>query len=475
MLASDTAKLLRGFYRLVHPDFFGRFPNERAVNEKNLVLLRKWLDLNQPRVIEGDGDVSRDSGYARRSTPLAIRFFLHSSGTDRQAAKSNSTNELVEIKTRLEGGLFHWQKSFLSLMRLAGLLEESDVAEPSHDDPNAFDAWRPIEWDGSLKQFLGETFGRASELRTQRSELDRRLSTRRCMLFDHFGIRLHMRPRISVVGDLDLQSFLCSDEIHRQITLIDSLFEVLQSRKTLDWRDVTICCDSDFAIDTDRLVDDDARLHFDEDSESWQSIFTQQSLALIRERQRELHSRREHEQALAAAFGFQAITAENGLRATDDYLDLLERLANAYHAGVRLGLADEPRLSLRVVSDELYPIELQEQVPNQFLVVPLSCDGELFRRRCSDAYVLWRNIIHERAEADREDRTMRFVQRATLLRHLWRHRSRVSREEMIGCCVRLRGLFHEIGPSLFRNNEFIISDHMSLREDGVLAVKWNWQ
>ncbi len=44
LTSSEVSNALRPFYFLVHPDLFGRFPEERAVNERSLKTLRSYVD-----------------------------------------------------------------------------------------------------------------------------------------------------------------------------------------------------------------------------------------------------------------------------------------------------------------------------------------------------------------------------------------------------------------------------------------------
>ncbi len=44
LTSSEVSIALRPFYFLVHPDLFGRFPDERAVNERSLMTLRAYVD-----------------------------------------------------------------------------------------------------------------------------------------------------------------------------------------------------------------------------------------------------------------------------------------------------------------------------------------------------------------------------------------------------------------------------------------------
>uniref|UniRef100_A0A1L8E2U1 Putative t-cell activation inhibitor mitochondrial n=1 Tax=Nyssomyia neivai TaxID=330878 RepID=A0A1L8E2U1_9DIPT len=62
---AEVATALRPFYFVVHPDLFGRFPDQRAVNEESLKLLSAHLEaLNNRRVLQ--------------STPTVLPFYLRS-------------------------------------------------------------------------------------------------------------------------------------------------------------------------------------------------------------------------------------------------------------------------------------------------------------------------------------------------------------------------------------------------------------
>ena len=225
------------------------------------------------------------------------------------------------------------------------------------------------------------------------------------------------------------------------------------------------------------FVDGDARLILPEDAEDmvWERLLDERSLQQVWAQQRELEQRKGYEHALMNAFGFHSITAEPGLQGTLGYVELLEVLANAYHVGVRLsrGPAGQ-RLSLHITSDEDFERLAQGQAAMQALVVPISCTIERFRDIAGSIRALYEEMRGVQLELEREDQTIRYVQRSALLRHLWRHRSRVTSGEMTDSCVRLRGLCNQIGLSLFRGNELLISDHYALREDGVGVVPWNW-
>ncbi|XP_055710524.1 T-cell activation inhibitor, mitochondrial [Phlebotomus papatasi] len=74
---AEIATALRPFYFVVHPDLFGRFPDQRAVNEESLKLLSAHLEaLNKRRVLQ--------------STPTALPFYLRS-------AQASSPGKMVRV------------------------------------------------------------------------------------------------------------------------------------------------------------------------------------------------------------------------------------------------------------------------------------------------------------------------------------------------------------------------------------------
>uniref|UniRef100_A0A1B0CN04 ABC transporter domain-containing protein n=1 Tax=Lutzomyia longipalpis TaxID=7200 RepID=A0A1B0CN04_LUTLO len=74
---AEIATALRPFYFVVHPDLFGRFPDQRAVNEESLKLLSAHLEaLNKRRVLQ--------------STPTILPFYLRSS-------QANNPGKMVRV------------------------------------------------------------------------------------------------------------------------------------------------------------------------------------------------------------------------------------------------------------------------------------------------------------------------------------------------------------------------------------------
>jgi len=62
LTSAEVSTALRPFYFLVHPDLFGRFPDERATNEKSLKHLRSYVDT---MVAE-----------RKRPKPVTLKFYL---------------------------------------------------------------------------------------------------------------------------------------------------------------------------------------------------------------------------------------------------------------------------------------------------------------------------------------------------------------------------------------------------------------
>lgn len=75
--SSEVATALRPFYFAVHPDLFGRYPQERQVNEDSLKLLSAHLEslLNQRRILH--------------STPKILPFYVRASNLPEQRGTFN--------------------------------------------------------------------------------------------------------------------------------------------------------------------------------------------------------------------------------------------------------------------------------------------------------------------------------------------------------------------------------------------------
>jgi hypothetical protein len=349
-----------------------------------------------------------------------------------------------------------------------------------------------VVWEGGLAEFLMETRERGAALRQARLELDKALSTRRCMLFDWYQIRLHVKPPLvdlsgvaSAAAIKVTESFLTNAEMHRQMALIDRLVEALAdsdspfNQGSHQRRAITICCAPTLADTTTATIDIDGRLLLSEQASdaAWRAVLTDATFRELTSKQQQVEERLRYERAITTAYGIPAITTAPGIKESPAYYVLLEVLANAFHAGVRLNkslVGTPPRLSFHVVADEDYQVAALNQVEMQAVVLPLSCSIPQFRALLTALLPLQRELREYQQLLEREDQTLRYVQRSTLLRHLWRHRSRIGAAAMIESCCRLRGLSNHIGVSLFRGNEILISDHWGLREDGANVIPWNW-
>lgn len=64
--SSQLQTALRPFFFMVHPDLFGKFPEQRAINENSLQVLSAHLESLQRRT------------FAQQSTPQALLFYLRS-------------------------------------------------------------------------------------------------------------------------------------------------------------------------------------------------------------------------------------------------------------------------------------------------------------------------------------------------------------------------------------------------------------
>lgn len=85
--SSEVATALRPFYFAVHPDLFGRYPQERQVNEDSLKLLSAHLEslLNQRRILH--------------STPKILPFYVRASNLPEQRGTFNLIKVPLEHTT----------------------------------------------------------------------------------------------------------------------------------------------------------------------------------------------------------------------------------------------------------------------------------------------------------------------------------------------------------------------------------------
>jgi len=91
MTTAQVSTALRPFYFLVHPDLFGLFPKERAVNEDSLKALRAHLDAMVDGRAPQMGRANSSGSVGGRQKPL--KFFLKPQSSrvrDRHALKSIS-------------------------------------------------------------------------------------------------------------------------------------------------------------------------------------------------------------------------------------------------------------------------------------------------------------------------------------------------------------------------------------------------
>jgi len=96
---AEVSTALRPFFFLVHPDLFGKYPNEQSENEVNLKTLKNYVDM----MAEGK----------KRPNPSDVRFFV------RPKAGTGGARHLAKVKIRLSAPTL--RETLLSILKGAEL------------------------------------------------------------------------------------------------------------------------------------------------------------------------------------------------------------------------------------------------------------------------------------------------------------------------------------------------------------------
>lgn len=104
LTSAEVSTALRPFFFLVHPDLFGLFPKERAVNETSLKSLQSYLS-------------SLQNDHALPPPAESVTFYLKNKEAGHQAQGQRSNLERVSVKLRA-GEL---RPTVLSILRTANL------------------------------------------------------------------------------------------------------------------------------------------------------------------------------------------------------------------------------------------------------------------------------------------------------------------------------------------------------------------
>ena len=102
---AEVSTALRPFYFLVHPDLFGKHPQEQVENDKSLKILKNYVDT-----------LVHDK---KRPNPKEVKFFVKPRGLVTAAASKERGQQLPSIRIRLrDSGL---RATVLAILRAADL------------------------------------------------------------------------------------------------------------------------------------------------------------------------------------------------------------------------------------------------------------------------------------------------------------------------------------------------------------------
>uniref|UniRef100_A0A8C1MYR1 T cell activation inhibitor, mitochondrial n=1 Tax=Cyprinus carpio TaxID=7962 RepID=A0A8C1MYR1_CYPCA len=143
---ADAINALRPFYFAVHPDFFGRHPREREVNDNSLKRLNGYLEnLQKPG--------------ARSPKPANLTFYVRdtkekadSSGS-LLASEFRSVTFTLQSKDVLSTVLDVLRSCSLSVEHMQDVLKDETEKSSTQQPGTAF--YRPIKWDKTYYTFTG--------------------------------------------------------------------------------------------------------------------------------------------------------------------------------------------------------------------------------------------------------------------------------------------------------------------------------
>lgn len=144
---ADAVSALRPFYFAVHPDFFGQFPRERAVNENSLKRLNGYLEsLQKP-------------GF-RSLQPTQLTFYVRDTEPDKSlspclipSAGFRAVSFTLQTRDVLSTVLGVLKSCSLSTEHVHNL--KITVGPPQQKHEAGVPFYRPIKWDKTYYSFTG--------------------------------------------------------------------------------------------------------------------------------------------------------------------------------------------------------------------------------------------------------------------------------------------------------------------------------
>ncbi len=478
LTSSEVSTALRPFYFLVHPDLFGRFPDEREVNEKSLKTLRAYVD----GLVAYDGQ--------RRPGPAKVKFYIKPRGAAASVNTAAGGEEAVLCRSGLRSVTIRLDaarardavKSILKEVKLPTSYLDSIPqrgADPPPSSPSPFSSAVSSPADDPFDLYSSHLF---------RHEL--RPSTDTTIpLAEWLGANISTaRERIERAAPLALRAERVQDEICREFGLAGIAWDcdwnkehrlaALNSFRNLisdhasavaehiDGRVIVFGRYSGVSLDG-HIV-----LFSGEVRSNWLNVIkrvplSKDILGIIPFVEKSLSQ---------AMRDIQVVRRQNQpITLVEDYRSRLRQLLTIlgdYRSASRFP-DDWPESMSEFklcVETEASPLML---TPDGVFVVPANCPAFLLVKFFSDHLAEAREKMAEaeQARGEEESLTARCSEELGLI-ELGRADG-VDAASMIECCVRLL----QEGPRirhLTHGNSLLVAKYYSVLADGVVCVPWNW-
>ncbi|KAK6184689.1 hypothetical protein SNE40_007108 [Patella caerulea] len=453
--AKQTAKALRPFYFSVHPDFFGKYPQEQAVNQESLKILHEYITCQQ-KVI--------------KTKPAQVTFYIRSQYTNSKELKRVDFN-LIGKSVR-NTVITVLERCDLPLSYINTIPKDS-----SQGDSNEFS--RPIKWHPSFyaatgkKPPFGEAFTQPIIEVTLRSWLRKNIDNirtleesttavqddinkLRCQLIDHLEL-----------NDIRWESFWGFSHFRGCLKGFHQLYKEhpLQVKETLKGRTLVFGNNSGVSLHGDVVLSgEDVRA-------DWIKILRSVSaydavlerLPYMEKKLSELLNniqvvRRKHYHHITMA---------------DEYEVLLNKLLNTLRRSQVLSekwLGDESLSDVQIVVEgESGPLALSNT--GQFLL-PASVPGSLIvefiaKNKEQGSYTLKQNMSYRLYEEKAIEECKQHLELKEISKD-----ENITCEQMITCCERLVTEYWKLGI-LLTDTRLNISHYYSMMQDGKICIPWN--
>ncbi len=455
---AQVATALRPFYFLVHPDLFGRWPREQAVNETSLKMLKSHLAIMMDE--------------RKRPKPLKATFYVKHRGS----SKASSSLNMVQLKLNSN----KVRDAISSILKTVDLpTSYVDSVPETADESNLVKSYEDIVHEFDLEQ---------RELRKRRLDLLHHTDTRRPLkvwLTDNVETA---RSRMSKLEPVRLQTQRLQDELCCDLELTDILWDcgwdtshrrgVLDAFHSLcnhhpDLKSILKGRTVVFGLDSGMSLDGQVILFTGEVRSNWLTVIRR-----IPDDETALKNIPLVEKALSQSLRDIRIVRRTNqpIRLADNYKEMLIKLVtniNDYLSKKSLPSSWPSSMSAfeLCVDNESSPLTLTAS--GQF-IVPASCPGFLLVPFITEHM----NEALDKLAKVEDDNEREFNLVIACINELGLIQldrdDSLNSKTMSECCSRLLKHAHEL-RHLTHGNHLIVSRYYSVNADGVMCIPWNWK